>query len=448
MTLKEQIEKAIEDNDINEAKDLLKKHEEQYPFDLDNFILHMNIALNQGDIASAFSYAKTALRKAPVDGDSYYNIAYIYELMGNNLLAYYNYSKALWLYHETADSKEFDLNVSDNIDNMLIEIENSLSDINTDVEKLKKEKYLIDSIQQMERNAYGFSENAFRSYEQIIGKYMQISLNNRRYIGLLNDQFARNYSKAKGVKRGLNNDMDLIHMRGEFLEVLEGNHIVINNDMYDDNQELLIPIACDNFNTVHAFIKNGEEKVITQYDDMSFCYYRIKNNTEIQSSGNSYYGKPIPLLSSKTRKRLVMSIFVDGLAGEAIQGNDFAERMPNTYDFFKTGTICDNAYACGEWTFPSIANIVSGLYTPNHMMFHNTIDMALPYEIPTLDEYYHDEGYYTAKLNGNWRIIPTYGYTRGVDRYVYQHAKSGYKVEDVIGDAIDHLKAFDETDTA
>jgi hypothetical protein len=76
------------------------------------------------------------------------------------------------------------------------------------------------------------------------------------------------------------------------------------------------------------------------------------------------------------------------------------------------------------------------------MLFHNKLDGAMPLDVPTLPEYFQRDGYYTAKFCGNWRIIPAYGHARGYDRFVYQHQKAGFKVHEVISDAMDHLEAF------
>lgn len=444
--LKTDVLAALESSDAVGARKLLDMYKDNIPDDLDILYLETNLALLQGDIPKAFRYAQKAVRRAPVDGDAYYNLGYVYELLGEYLYAYYNYSKSKWIYENIDKSKLEELNIEEAVDRVLADFQKSFENPNTDVEKLKSSQMLMNSMAEMEKIGYGFYDDCFRSYVMLVGGYYREALDRKRYVGILSDQFSRKVVRLYDGKLNRDCDLNLINLKGEFLEVCEGTGISIDNKAYKDDQVMLLPVAADEFNTVHLFKKNGQEFQCVQYDDKFFNYYRIENGTEVYSSKKSYYGNPIPLVNSPDRKRLVMSIFVDGLAGEALLGDGFKDRMPNTWSFFKEGAICDNAYACGEWTFPSIANIASGLYTTEHMLFHNTIDNALPSDIPIIDEYYKREGYYTAKLNGNWRIIPSYGYTRGVDRYVYRHAKSGYKIEEVIGDTLDHLKAFDETD--
>ena len=160
----------------------------------------------------------------------------------------------------------------------------------------------------------------------------------------------------------------------------------------------------------------------------------------------AYYGYPIPLEHKQGRRKLVLSFFVDGLAQEVINGDDFEKLMPNTYKFFSKGTICTQAHSCSEWTYPSLATCVSGLDTLHHMMFHDQLDGELPKNSPTLIEYFKGKGYYTSKMDGEWRSIPSYGYARGLDQYVYQHQSMGARAEQEIMDVIEHLETFKETD--
>lgn len=143
---------------------------------------------------------------------------------------------------------------------------------------------------------------------------------------------------------------------------------------------------------------------------------------------------------------MVLNFFLDGLAQEVINGEAFEKLMPNTYHFFKEGVICTNTYSCSEWTYPSLATYASGLSTLQHMMFHNVIDGELPKDIPTLGEYFKEAGYYTSKLDGDWRCTYSYGFARGMDQYVYQHQHMGARTEQEITNVIEHLETFKETD--
>ena len=91
-----------------------------------------------------------------------------------------------------------------------------------------------------------------------------------------------------------------------------------------------------------------------------------------------------------------------------------------------------------------LQDLCSGLTTSHHMMFHNEIDWKLPETSKTLLEYFHEEGYYTSVFSGDWRIIPSYGYARGCDRFIYQLQHAGFSVEKMVGSVINEIEALKE----
>ena len=74
------------------------------------------------------------------------------------------------------------------------------------------------------------------------------------------------------------------------------------------------------------------------------------------------------------------------------------------------------------------------------MMFHNQIDGSLPHNIKTLAEGFEEAGYYTSAVNGDWRIIPSYGHARGYDHFIFQN--SGFDAAGVVTHVIDQIEAM------
>lgn len=238
-------------------------------------------------------------------------------------------------------------------------------------------------------------------------------------------------------------NLSMIRTKAEFLKFdKKGN----NNFVKGTSDEYLLPIASAEIDNMHTFQSPEEVHKVGQLYSQHFNYYRVKNGMQIKSDKQAYYGYPIPLEHKQGRRKLVLSFFADGLAQEVINGDDFEKLMPNTYKFFSKGTICTQAHSCSEWTYPSLATCVSGLDTLHHMMFHDKLDGELPKNSPTLIEYFKGKGYYTSKMDGEWRSIPSYGYARGLDQYVYQHQSMGARAEQEIMDVIEHLETFKETD--
>lgn len=436
MSLKETkdwIETLLSQGDIETAKKLIDEYEEKYPDDIDVISMKLSYSLMQGDIKTAQNLALEGVRRLPLNGDMHYNLAYVCEMIGEKFKAYLHYEKAKYIYTHQESEKVYELGLEEKPMSVLQEFLEETERL-TDKEKLEENIRIIDAFPKLARNYFGCKETAFRNCEQIVGDYYYENEFDRRFVGVFKDQYLSRFI--------IEGSMDVAHLKAEFLKVCEGTSIHFSNSNEKDAVEYLLPIACSEENTEHIFQMDGEEYPIMQYAPNHFNYYRIQNDTEIKSTHKSYYGNPIPLKRIPGNKGVVLSIFVDGLSQYILKGEDFKKNMPYTYEFFKKGMICNRAYNTAEWTYPSIVNYVTGLDTTHHMLFHNELDCAMPLDVPTLAEYFHNQGYYTAKFCGNWRIIPPYGHARGYDRFVYQHQKVGFKVQEVIGDAINHLEAF------
>lgn len=431
---KEQIESFLSQGNVEASRELIEEYEKQYPDDIDVIAMKTRYNLLAGKIETAMKLALQGVRRLPLNADMYYNLACVYRIIGNKVLSYINFEKANFLYASTQKGEKIkELGLNEKKDAILQEYTEEMEQT-TNKEKLIQLKQDIDRIMNISKNNFGFMDHSFRDLEQIVGDYCENEFE-KRFVGVFKDQFLSYYSKA--------GNMDVIHIKGEFIKAEDGKTVYINN--LEQNVEYLLPIACSQEGTIHFFEKAGNSNPIAQYFSNHFNYYRITNNTKVTSSNKSYYGKPISLKPISRNKRVVLSIFVDGLSQQILQGEAFKEIMPYTYEYFKNGIIFNHAYNAAEWTYPSIVNYVTGLDTTHHMLFHNELDCRMPLDVPTLAEYFQRHGYYTAMFSGDWRIIPPYGHARGYDRFVYQNATAGFKVYEVISDTINHLEAFKET---
>lgn len=437
MSLKQQIEEEFNHGNIDRAKELMDEYELACPQDLDLVSMKTNYYLAVDDIEQAASWALTGVRRAPLNADMCYNLAYIYELIGDMVNAYICYYKAMFIYSYTKNPKETELGLKDKTTALREGIIYQSKHCETENEREKWQEIVV-AIFSLTKSGFGLQEAAFGAYVKTIGTYYYEDLKTKKYVGIYKDQFLFKHQQQEEY-------MNLIHMKGEFLAVREGTGIELNDtEEQDASVEYLIPIAAGKDCTVHMFENESKKHSVAQYHPNHFNWYRIKNHTVITSSDTSYYGSPVKLKMKPGKKKLVLSIFVDGLCQAILYHDDFRENMPYTYEFFKKGTICDRAYNTAEWTYPSIANYVTGLDTTHHMLFHNKLDSAMPKDVPTLPEYFQRDGYFTAKFCGNWRIIPAYGHARGYDRFVYQHQKVGFKVHEVISETINHISAFQD----
>lgn len=432
---KDLIESALQHSNMNLVETLLQDLHLIYPYDRDFYFYQCIYFLTIKQYEQAQNIITDCLRKFPTSYECYYYQASIYQAQNMTLPALKNYEICVFLF----DYFNADWNDIRTDANTQISILSSQLKILIDEYTEKKDlKGLLDIAAFFERREtiWGKNDSAPRDPNNyVIGNKYYVSDTEARYIGIYRNP-------THYVTKQIHN-MSLVYNQGEFLKFHEyGVSSYINGNA----KEYLLPIAVETPNTIHK-IQNGDiTYTILQRIPQHFNYYRIPNRVHINSSNKAYYGEPIALGHSPKRKKLVLSLFVDGLTQEIIQGSHLKERMPNTYRLFSKGIICSQAYSTAEWTFPSLASYETGLDTLNHMLFHNNLNNELPYDFPTLSEYFKEQGYFTSKLDGDWRSTYSCGYTRGIDQYIYQNQLFGARAEQEIINIIEHLEAFKDTD--
>ena len=433
--IKANIEMLLNDMRLNEALEEIETYKRMHPEDMDLLSYYCVYYLYSEDGERALKYAELGVRKYPTSADMHYNLACVYEYLNDFCNSIKHYCMAGFFYKEYKyDSQNIIEKLQSKIDLLvdLVKKENEI-DLQTDDTGIIRNEDL-DELFSYERDLWGITGNVQSLDCKSIGNYLFVGTKEKRYIGYLGKQLDGVYGEA---------DYNLMKMKGEFLKVSYGTNIKIPR-----NGEYLLPIATDKENTVHNFFNPHEDIMVIQKRNRHFNYYRIAGNTTVVSSTKCYYGKPIPLEHDSNRKKLVLNIFVDGLTQEVlgVENGEFERLMPNTWRFFQKGVICTQAYSTAEWTYPTLASFVSGLDVLNHKLFHSSYNTILPEDIPLLYEYFSEAGYYTAKIDGEWRSSPYLGYGRGLDRYVYQIQTHGSRTEQEFGDVLEHMEAFRETD--
>lgn len=433
---KKLIERTLEQNDPKEAERLIVDYEKMYPGDADIIVLKTSLAMMRGDLEEAFRYSLEGVRKLPLNGDMQYNYGLICEQKGLLADAYEAYCRAEYIYEfSKKEDKINEFQPLEKATKVLSCITEAAEASESDEEQLKYAE-MIRGISEMMTSYFGLRVPDFRSkeYIQLVGRDYYEDMSTCRYAGIFKDQwFDRNEDTA---------NLDVLHLKAEFMKTVRGTGFRIGNEA----EEYLVPVASEEADNIYFFEVSGREIKTVQIQPMRFVYYRLPKDTLIRSQSEARYGRPVPLIHSPERKRLVLNIFVDGLSNYVLRDRDFETNMPATFRFFSKGTIFTEAFNNAEWTYPSITSFISGLYTPHHMLFHSHLDYPLTKDVMTLPELFQKAGYHTAMFNGNWRIIPPYGHARGYDRFVFQHQKTGNMVQDVVSDVLNHLMAFSETD--
>ena len=91
MTLKSELEKAFEIQDIPAIETLLNKYLKEYCNDYDRFSFLCNYNLLTGNNYEALNYAKEAVILNPHCVEAYFNLAYVYDIIKDYAHAYLFY---------------------------------------------------------------------------------------------------------------------------------------------------------------------------------------------------------------------------------------------------------------------------------------------------------------------------------------------------------------------
>lgn len=173
-----------------------------------------------------------------------------------------------------------------------------------------------------------------------------------------------------------------------------------------------------------------------------YSHYRIERPVEIKGEKEFVMGKPILLEHSPKRKKLVLNILVDALSWQAMKEQNYV-LLPNVMKFFSKGVIFNNNFSVGEFTYPSIHSIETGMYPHHSQIYNEHINMPLSSEYMVISEQMQKLGYYCANVMGSGDALYT-GACRGYDRLVVNsYATRAYEG---VERTIQHLEAFGECD--
>ena len=298
-----------------------------------------------------------------------------------------------------------------------------------------EEKYILENI----INEISNSNNVYmlnNKYSYNVGENIEV-LGKKYFNGLYDYYYYERDALFKDIIPELSNLFKI--------EVIPGK--VHKYFKYKAEVDTVIPIMkIDEDSTIEIFI-NKEKYNFNSLLYNRFYYYKVKSGDEvlIKSNKNFIIGDIIKLKLNKSKTKLILNIFIDGLSQKFIEKNKLEEIMPNTYKYFLDGAINNNCYSSGEWTYVSLASHFTGLSTVNHMVFHPNINTDNIKKLDLYTEIFKENGYNTAKIDGDWRSCPKIGYVKGMNRYVYQPSIRGMHVNEVIDEAIEHIEAFKET---
>ena len=428
-----QVEAVINDEDYNKAVELIEEYKRNYDQDSDIYMYQFLCCVGSGEINKGLEYAKKALREQPYVAWAHYNCAYAYEINNRLYEAYEEYVVASEIAAAIEKSEISQEQAMEDAQRVISRI----LDCTEKYARDEWEKHLLKYITNKNKYVFGVRCPVFIAGAKLIGdEYYDYPELPPMYVGISGLRGAFNVYSGE-LSRDTNHD------RAELQRVSnwgDRQQIVSETECY-------LPVIVEQPTTILFDIDSGEKQTeVANMSPYQYVNYRLpKGSTTISSDQKFRIGEVVPIGHDERRKKLVLNIFVDGLS-QTILKDEFKELMPHTYAFFKKGMICTNAHTAGDWTYPSIASIVTGQELPHHKMLHSKILRKLNEDTPILFEYFKNAGYNTTKIGGNWRIAPNYGYARGMNRVKYQHMYTGFTADQLVAEVEEQIHNMSDTD--
>lgn len=425
--MKKEIVKALyeklEQKDLNGLYEKINEYKKENPYDMDIFIWETKYYLETENYEKALKIASEGVNRYPYTCDTNNNYADVLMVCKEYLQAYKYYYRAKWI--------ETQADLNGDITELLKTVECIIRDIsNISKDEVEYNKF-VSEFSFYVKVAFGLQDDRFRLQENILGEYISEIYNPNKYIGT--------YNSNVGMET-MNTDMTITpyNTKLEILDVKKENEFIANEDM-------LLPVLTESEDNIYAIVHDGEQYFLRPKKIKHFNYYNLKKGDLFASKKECIMANPIKQKCDNNKKKLVLNIFVDGLSQKILEEENIEKVMPYTAKFFGSGIICSNAYVTSDWTYPSVATLNTGVYSTNHMMLNPNVSLELPKNITVMAEYFKEAGYYTAKIDGDWRSSINYGYGRGIDRTVYQTQNIGMQAENVVMDAIEHLELSRDT---
>ncbi|HDK7155682.1 TPA: sulfatase-like hydrolase/transferase [Clostridium botulinum] len=309
-------------------------------------------------------------------------------------------------------------------------------------------KLILLKFSQYDKIYFEFYKEYFSILDDLVKKEhinrFPLKTNNSTYIG---ESIIKSDNKEGFITEYYNEPIDNIPISLAVRSKTEVLYGKINNKFsLEIKEDSVVPIAINDFETNVSINENGNQNNFKSWFINRYNYFKFNKGDRIciEANKNIVVGNAIPLNQENQHKvKLVLNIFVDGLARSIFKVEKLEKMMPNTYNFFKKGAIFNNCYSNGEWTLPSVAGIFSGLRTAKNGMYHFAIPHEVGKDYSIISEIFKKNDYLTFQACGDWRKNPLYGYVKGFDRSVY---KPYMQAEEIISLFLENMRAFSKRD--
>lgn len=400
------IKELIEKGYIEKAKEKLSEYEKDFSFDIDICSFKATILILNKNFEEAKKILLSGLKVNQFNSNILFNLGFVYNNLGDIQNSYNYYYKALLSNESEEDKKEIE------------EILKCLESKSFILDKSIKEKVNLKLFPLKTKDTLEIFENILND-------------DNKGYFSLIYNENIPN------INPKIWNLMKTETLYGEKLRNID-REIIFDEDV-------VLPLGINKKNTRIEITYKNKKNILNTLWENRYIYLKVDKKEPfcIKTFDKIILGKPLPLEQKKeTKNKMVLMLFIDGFAQEILNLYNFEDIMPNTYKFFKDGSIFNNCNINGEWTLPSVPSIFSGKYTTNHKVFHPEFPNRIGEIYPIISEFFQKEGYMTFQICGDWRKTPSYGYCKGFDRTIYQSATLGSEAKDIIFNFLEHMRSF------
>ena len=173
----------------------------------------------------------------------------------------------------------------------------------------------------------------------------------------------------------------------------------------------------------------------------SFAHKLVRIDFVAEGTGSIGWASPsiiVPDVSiAKTEPaKSVIVLLIDTMRADKLRAYNPKTRVetPALEQFAKEGTLFVNAQAPENWTKPSVASVLTGLYPATHGTKES--ESKLPDGVTMISEVFKKAGFATATFLANGYVSDKFGFNQGWDFYTnYIRENKSTKAENVYADA-------------
>lgn len=413
-----QLDILMKSNSLKEMNDVLEElgkitKTEKY------FSTLSTLQFTEGKIEDALQTVKEGIQQFSFSFSLNFNAALIHFTVGNYEQIFYHFGKCL----RFASEKEHNADVIENLKQLTNVLLNERTFTHEEI------KIHMDNVKaiasEVDERIYPFN----RYGESIIRKVLDKCTPEESMTEMYKSLFYQNITKD--LRSLLKTERYLGQEGCEF--------------SYQFKKKTTIPFAYLKKNTDMTITVDGKE---LHYQDSTLKYgqynYLTFEQGEVIFKANKsvFLGHPIPLQDEPLDKRLVVNLFIDGLSQTYLEEHGIDKMMPRTMSMFDRKYRNTNCYASADWTYPSLAGLVTGVDTITHGQYHPHYVHDFSTKRESLIEKIRDAGYFTAAFTGDWRSNPLQGYGSSFNRTIFKNSLGCFGAAELMEEAIDHLETF------